>query len=507
VITDTPPRPAQAESPAPTNGHIIHSAPSHKEAPKPHTSPASTPTPASGRKWLLAIICVYVALCTLYNLLTPIGEGPDEPDHIRYVEYLVRFGDFPPIAGTTSSHPYTIEAKQPPVYYLLGASLMLALGREGTRIAPELSENPAFSRQDANFLKFQHPPVPADLTPWTHILRFLGALMGMGTILLTYATVRQVFPHERETPLAIGAAGIVALLPQFTFLSSVVNNDHFATLVGAAISYCMVRILALGATWRRALSLGALLGLALLSKNNNLVYIPVGLLVLALPGLPLFRGRSGFRPHAWTSFLRARLPLLALALVTCVVVGGWWMLRNLLVYGDLLARNAVNRMAAQAIPEQAVTANMSDPATLMNQFAGIMITHFAAFGWVVITPPMLWSMLYATLMLLATIGVIYDLLRGNLTGTQKACLVLGMLVFELFYAGLIYQVVWQGRLLFPALALTSLLLIRGTYAWLALLMRGRPSYALAAALWLVFLGAANVYSLLSVLVPAFHGKS
>jgi hypothetical protein len=491
------------------NGHVTHTAPSKREAPKPHTSSASTPTHAPGRKWLLAIICAYVALCTLYNMLTPIGEGPDEPDHIRYVEYLVRFGDFPPIAGTASPHPYTIEAKQPPVYYLMGASLMLVLGREGKMIVPELTEDPAFSRQDANYLKFQHPPVPADLIPWTYILRFLGALMGAGTILLTYATVRQVFPHERETPLAIGAAGIVALLPQFTFLSSVVNNDHFATLVGAAISYCMVKILALGATWRRALALGALLGLALLSKNNNLVYIPVGLLVLALPGLPLFHGRSRFRPplRAWASYLRARLPLLALTLVTCVAVGGWWMLRNLLLYGDLLARNAVNQMAAQAIPEQAVTANMSDPATLMNQFVGVIITHFAAFGWVVITPPMLWSMLYATLMLLATIGIIYDLLRGNLTGTQKACLVLGMLVFELFYTGLIYQVVWQGRLLFPVLAFTSLLLIRGTYAWLTLLMRGRPSYTLAAALWLIFLGAANVYSLVSVLVPAFHAKS
>ncbi len=506
MITHTPPRPAQAESPLPTNGHITYATPSKREAPKPDTLPATTSN--SDRRWLIGIICAYFTLCTLYNLLTPIGEGPDEPDHIRYVEYLVRFGDFPPIAGTTSAgttsaRPYTIEAKQPPVYYLLGASLMLALGREGERIAPELAENPAFSRQDADYLKFQHPPLPSDLIPWTYILRLLGTIMGMGTILLTYATVRQVFPHEREIPLAIGAAGIVALLPQFTFLSSVVNNDHFATLVGAAITCCIVRILALGATWRRALSLGALLGLALLSKNNNLAYIPVGLLVLALPGWPLLR--SPFR--AWASFLRARLPLLALTLLTCVAVGGWWMLRNLLLYGDLLARNAVNRMAAQAIPEQVVSANMSDPAALMNQLAGVIITHFAAFGWVVVTPPVLWSMLYATLMLLATIGILYDLLRGNLTTTQKACLVLGMLVFELFYIGLIYQAVWQGRLLFPAIAFTSLLLIRGTHACLTLLMRGRPTYVLTAALWLLFLGAANVYSLLFTLLPAFYGNS
>ncbi len=51
---------------------------------------------------------------------------------------------------------------------------------------------------------------------------------------------------------------------------------------GSATSYWLARLLPRGTRLVDAATLGMLLGLALLTKMNNLIYLPVGLLVLAV---------------------------------------------------------------------------------------------------------------------------------------------------------------------------------------------------------------------------------
>ncbi|HEX9991259.1 MAG TPA: glycosyltransferase family 39 protein [Chloroflexia bacterium] len=511
MITDTPSRPAQADSLLATNGHITYTAPSRREAPKPHTSPTPTYTP--GRKWLLAIIYAYVGLCTLYTLLTPIGEGPDEYHHIRYVEYLVRYGQLPPIRTGDSTPPYTLEAKQPPTYYLLNAGIMLALGRSGKLLVPDLTHRPYGGQYlDPPATMYPHAPVPADLLPWTYIMRATGMLFGICTILLTFATVRQVFPRQEESPLAVGAAALVGLLPQFTFISSVVNNDNLAILIGVATSYVMVRILMHGANWRRAASLGVMLGLVLLGKSNLLIFIPAGLLVLCLPGLPLrsLRGnpRNWGRPNL--AYIKHRLPLLALSLVICALVGGWWTFRNISTYGDPLGHNAVNQMASEIALNPVVAVPVTDSADIgmhVRQLVFTSRTHFGWFGWEAVEAPALLYGLYFALISLSIIGLLLDFKRRTINGRQAACLLLGALIFELGYVAMTYNAAWRGRLIFPALALTSLLVVRGTYSWLNLLSKGRLGYAPTAAMLAAFLGLSNVYCLFALLVPAYYGGS
>lgn len=461
------------------------------------------------RRWLVFIILLYTILCLFYNLLTPIGEGPDELDHIRYVEYLVRFGSFPPIRTGTSQPPYTIEAKQAPAYYAINAGVMLALGRSGKSLAPELSQT-SQAEFERTRMRYIHTPIPPDLVPWTYIMRLVGALFGIATIILTYATVREVFPRPEEAPLSISAAAMVGLLPQVTFLSSVVNNDNFAKLVGASVAYTLVRLLLRGVTWRRAASLGILLGVLLLSKQNNLIYVPVSLLTLLLPALPRFRPASGATSSwrlwagAWLRFLKARLPIVVLVATLAFAIGGWWYARNVLLYDDILARSAVNEMVREAMPTYITVIDMSDARQHAKGLLITASTHFAWFGWESVPAPIPLYLMYFALLFMSVVGLIIEVLRHQLTGNQAACLMLALLVFELFYISQIYQSFWRGRFLFPALVLTSLLAARGTYTWMSVLIRNQSAYVSSAIVWVVFLIISNLYCLLGALVPTFY---
>ena len=44
---------------------------------------------------LTIIVLAFVALATLYSVVTPLGEGPDEPGHARYMFFLAREGRLP----------------------------------------------------------------------------------------------------------------------------------------------------------------------------------------------------------------------------------------------------------------------------------------------------------------------------------------------------------------------------------------------------------------------------
>jgi hypothetical protein len=448
-------------------------------------------------------------LCAFYVIFTPIGEGPDELDHIRYVEHLVRFGSFPPIGGADASGPYTLEAKQPPIYYGLNAGLMLLLGRGGKSLAPELEQNPNFGEDPSEVAWYIHPDVPGDLLPWTYFIRSVGVLLGIGTILLTFATVREVFPSAEHAPLAICAATLVALLPQFTFMASVVNNDNSATLLGAALSYWMVRLLSRGARFVDAAALGVLLGSALLTKMNNLVYVPIALLVLAVSRVKVDAATttpvSGPTPNLARS-LGLKLLLTSLAVVVCLLVGGWWYLRNLVVYGDALAIRAVNEMAAAVVPAHASTFDPSAPGAWAIQLFTVIATHFGAFGWVAIKPPVIFYLVYLTLLLFAALGLVGELVRRNLSKRQMAQIAMSGMVVGLFYASMVYNGVGQGRLLYPILAVTSLLISVGTYGCFRLLPRKRSVRADAtasAALWTAFLGISNIYCLFGLVLPAY----
>ena len=288
--------------PAPNSGGVGEE---FRKAParSPLTPPSGAVAPelgAGGTLLLSLLILAYLLLAFGYSAVTPAAtadqHNPDENAHVQYVATLAS-GHLP--VFTDAAHGY--ENHQPPLYYALCAPVYLA----------------THGRGDAGA---------------TRALRVVSMLLGALLILVTYGTVRRLFPEEPA--LALGTAAFVALLPGNVALGASVTNDSLTTLVIALALWQLVGLLrTLGpdvppAVWRRrALWLGLTLGVGIWTKTLTLSLFPTVLVSL------LWLARTGRVSGA----VAAQAAGLAVGLG--LLFGAPWLGRNTLLYGDPLAQN------------------------------------------------------------------------------------------------------------------------------------------------------------------------
>ncbi len=147
---------------------------------------------------------------------------------------------------------------------------------------------------------------------------------GLAAVFAVFALARQLFPGD---PLRQSlATGFAALLPMHLYSAAYFSNESLHTLLASLALLATVGLLrAERATPGRAALVGALFGLAALTKFSVLLLVPVAALALAARWLPA----AGMRSLA--AALAGLAAFLALA--------GWFYARNWWVFGDPLAAN------------------------------------------------------------------------------------------------------------------------------------------------------------------------
>jgi 4-amino-4-deoxy-L-arabinose transferase-like glycosyltransferase len=121
-----------------------------------------------------------------------------------------------------------------------------------------------------------------------------------------------------EPFVQIFVMAMVCLLPTYTFVSAMVNNDNLLATLGGAILCVLARR---EQTVRRALLLGLVLGLALLTKQSAVVFLPAIVLLALLDSL---RQRTRWVTGLWH---------LGIIFGIAALLYGPWALRNWRVYG------------------------------------------------------------------------------------------------------------------------------------------------------------------------------
>ncbi|HMA37002.1 MAG TPA: glycosyltransferase family 39 protein [Chloroflexia bacterium] len=211
---------------------------------------------------------------------------PTDPTVRAYAQQVGRRGEFPLI-------PY--ESMQAPLYYVVTGVAAL--------------------------------PLPPDPQTVLYLGRVIAALFGAGTVYFCWAAGRVLAPQAPAW--AIASAAAVALLPQFCFNSATAANDSAFNCASAAAFYVWLRALRDPAYDPWLLRAGAVLGLAVLTKLTGLALAP-GLGVLLLVRL------AGAPPGgSWGAWWPRAVRLTAGAAGGTLAVCGWWLLRNLLVYGEV----------------------------------------------------------------------------------------------------------------------------------------------------------------------------
>jgi 4-amino-4-deoxy-L-arabinose transferase-like glycosyltransferase len=240
--------------------------------------------------WLILLGAAIVRLAFAFQ--TPAWEAPDEYAHYWYAEQITYTGSYP--VATHSFPDY--EAYQPPLYYRL-ASFLLDLSDQKS----EFSDEPL-------------PPSGRLL-----ILRLFSVCMGVLTVWVVY---RILLRMKKLTPdVRLWATAFVAFLPTLVGTNATVNNDTMVTLLSA---FCL--LIAARGNWTATTAFwcGLFAGLALLTKLNAVVLLPIIL-------IRLWQISRGDKQGVIRRGLSAVIPWIACAVLLAM--------RNVTVYNSMLALN------------------------------------------------------------------------------------------------------------------------------------------------------------------------
>jgi hypothetical protein len=457
------------------------------------------------RALIVAIVAAFTLLGLIYSIVTPVFEASDEKWHYPMVKTIADNWALP-VQEPGVETPWRQEGSQAPLYYALSAAATFWIDTSDMEAVRHLNPHvDAGATPDGNINLVVHDPA-LERFPWrgtalaVHIIRFLSVLMSAAAVTFTYLIAREVLPDRPA--LALGAAAIHAFTPMVVFISASVNNDNLAVLLSSLGLWMLIRISnrksQIANPLREYLPLGIVLGLAALTKSQTVALAPLTALVVTVRAVR--RRSQGPEPaEGWREFiiggLATALPLLLIA--------GWWYLRNLRLYGDLTGID----MFTQILGQRDVPADL--PQLWRERFS-FLAGYWGNFGGINV-PMAAWVYpVLNTIVLIAALGLIVAVAKYQIANIKSQKLDICHLIFDirnlpfalcLLWSLLVFipwllwaRVTWssQGRLVFYAISVWSLLLAMGIAGWLP---RRWGRWAVAAfALFLLGLAAAAPFA-------------
>ncbi|MCB0222863.1 MAG: DUF2142 domain-containing protein [Anaerolineae bacterium] len=412
------------------------------------------------------IALLFTFLATVYSIVTPIFESPDELWHYPFVWHLAQTAELP-VQDPANPQLWQQEGSQPPLYYALAA--LLTTPTSSDNLPDLIYRNPhadiGLVSPDGNANIVIH--TTAEQWPWRgavlaiHLTRLFSIVLGLGTIITIYALARHIWPAHLH--LALLAMSFVAFNPMFLFISASVNNDNLITLLASLILLRLTYLASALALASRGIRLtefvilGVLVGLGMLTKVS-------GLGLLGLVGLTLLI--LGIRYRSWRTAILGNVIVCGLA----IAVAGWWYWRNFRLYSDWTGTEImVKMMGARPVPPTA--------EQLLSEVPGLMRSFWGLFGYFSVPLPSLVYPIFNIVLLLGLAGLPLALFRparrAELFSPQFKLawpILLGWLVLLItgFVQWTMRTPATQGRLLFPALASLA---IFWTAGWAILIPR------------------------------------
>ena len=427
------------------------------------------------KKIYYAILTLFFVLGLVYSISVPIFETPDELFHYPMVQQLATKRKLPVLPTTPEAPvgPWEQEGGQPPLYYILTALLTAQIDTTDLATIRHLNPQAArgFATADGHNLNVVLHNPQLEQFPWQgtvlaiHIARFFSVLCGVSALIFSRALLYELLPHRPA--LILAALAVQAFTPMYLFISAAVNNDALAIPLAILNLLLLVKLLKKEAPQLSDfLILGTAAGLAILTKESALALLPLSLFALCWKTWQQYSDQR-FLSNLCKRTLSWLLPLAGLA--------GWWYLRNLHLYGDLLGHNAFLAIVGER-------AHSLDLLSLWSERQSLLASYWGNFGWLNIPMPEWVYTLLNTLLLLAIAGWLGNFVRW-LHATKPNCskfwptnwteLTAARILAALWPAALFISLLrWtsmtmasQGRLLFPALPLWSVGLLLGLISW------------------------------------------
>jgi len=284
---------------------------------RPRIRVPAIPRPLAG----LLVACALLGVAWAV-VMAPL-QGPDEHNHVGYVQQLAETGSGPsfgPSAGASWSREQQELHRWASLLALIGIvdARPGYTGVEQQRFSAFADHLPPGARKDGSGpnpvgqnppLYYAYEAIPYWVTRWTQLptrllfIRLANLPLYLLIVAFTWLAAGEVFGRRRRAQTI--AAGSVGLLPQLAFMSGVVNPDILLATVWAAFAYAALVAVRVGPRASTLLSLGGLAALSVLTHGRGLAIVGPLLVVLAVM---LWRARPlGRRVLAWTGGLFATL--------------------------------------------------------------------------------------------------------------------------------------------------------------------------------------------------------
>ena len=255
----------------------------------------NTHNPLLHKAALLACVLLFAVVGLGVQFAVRLDYGPDEPDHVEYAAVLAQKRRLP-----TAEETHVVQ--HPPLYYAAAALLWRASG--AAQEPASLSRGPQALEQ-----------MTAHAVLGRRLLRFFSTLLACVTLLLlSRILITLGVPRAWMLWMVL----LIAALPMFQYVSSVVNNENLSILYSSLLCLLIVRRVKSGeCSLRQALGLGLVVGGGALIKQTTLYALPLALWTVWAVG-----GQSG------------RGTRLGLFIAGLPILGLWWPLHNRLVSGQ-----------------------------------------------------------------------------------------------------------------------------------------------------------------------------
>jgi len=462
---------------------------------------------------------VTVALLLLASLLVglahiallPPFEGFDETGHYSYVQQVAETGRWPrrgdrmskDIDDYLKAAPTTDSMHGPWTYYGFfssGAGVIEA-GRQAIQTPPVAPRTWA-PGQIENW-QAQHPPLyyaamaPAYLVSkgWSlgaqlFFLRSVSYLMAWaGLCIVVIAVARQRDPQRGVTWLPLAAAAWPFLFPMWFPEMGRLGNDSLVTVFAACVFLLAWSVTSTGKLAHHTL-LGAVLGLALLTKAT---FLPITAAILCLLAVQALFARK--KPQEFSR----RLKGLCVTVAVLLAVSGWWYALKLIETGAITGSTEAATMHAAGGMIAGLMKNLRVEDLVMTPW-GFVMSFVWGGTWSFVVPPRVTYLPFVAMMAIMAYGVLREIRRYGARPIAWFPLVaLGFFFAALVYYSLVTLSVGNGTS--PAWYLHSMAPIMALLVGCGAAEAMRSSWLKGAltALWfypLIFLLAMTVTNLL-----------
>jgi hypothetical protein len=273
-------------------------------APTPEVASSPGSEPQAHTRWrnglAPALLCAGIAFLSAasWSILTPPFQASDEPSHFAYVQQLAETASLPRSSGSAVSEEEEValtDLHHQEVRFNPAIGTISTAG-EQRRLESDLARPLARSGAGDAGVAASEPPLyygletipyllgsSGSLLDQLELMRLLSALMAAITALFAFLFLKEALPR---VPWAwtVGALAS-ALAPLLGFISGTVNPDAMLAAVCAALFYLLAAAFRRGLTVRRALAIGGLTAVGLLTKLNFVGLLPgvaVALVILAV---------------------------------------------------------------------------------------------------------------------------------------------------------------------------------------------------------------------------------